>query len=76
MTELASALPEETLKILNDKPELAGDSMVWLTAVRREWLAGRYVSVTWDMEEFLGRKQNIVEGDLLKIRLDVGVDRG
>lgn len=72
---MASAMPEHIVKILKDTPELAGDAMVWLTAVRREWLAGRYVSVTWDMEELEGRRERIVEGDLLKVRLDVGVDR-
>lgn len=74
MTELASGMPEAMHQILTDTPELAGDTMVWLTAERREWLAGRYVSVTWDAEELLQKKQKIVDGDLLKVRMDVGLE--
>lgn len=33
------------------------------------WLAGRYVSCTWDMEEFLGKREEVLGGDLLKVRL-------
>ncbi|KAK6437559.1 hypothetical protein LTR95_006243 [Oleoguttula sp. CCFEE 5521] len=73
-TELSSGLPECYHHVLVDKPELAADSFVWLTAKRREWLAGRYVSVTWDMEEFEGMRGKVEEGDLLKVRLDVGRD--
>lgn len=71
MTELAKAMPKETHGILTDTPELAGDSTVWLTAVRREWLAGRYVSVNWDMEEFEKEKERVEKGDLLKFKLSV-----
>ena len=53
----------------NDKPELSADTLVYLTRERREWLAGRYVSVAWDMEEFLGRKDDIVARNLLKVRM-------
>ena len=55
--------------LLTDTPELAGDVMVWLTQTRREWLAGRYVSVTWDMPEFVSKQKEIVDGDLLKMRM-------
>ena len=54
---------------LNDTPELAADTMVFLTQEKREWLAGRYVSCTWDMPELLAKKSEIVEGDKLKMRL-------
>ncbi|GAB7359389.1 hypothetical protein MBLNU230_g6040t1 [Neophaeotheca triangularis] len=74
LTDLAKASPEEYQHLWIDKPELAGDSTVWLTAVRREWLAGRYVDVTWDMAELEGKREKIVEGDLLKVRLAVGFD--
>ena len=74
MTDLASKMPEQMHSKLNDTPELAGDAMVWLTAERRDWLAGRYVSVTWDMQEFLEKKQKIADGNLLKVRLDVGIE--
>ena len=57
--------------VLIDQPELAGDTIAFLTREKREWLAGRYVDVTWDMEEFLGKREEIVERDLLKVRMAV-----
>ncbi len=73
-TERALGMPEAMHELLGDTPELAGDSMVWLTAEKRDWLAGRYVNVEWDMKEFLEKKDKIVRGDLLKVRLDVGLE--
>ncbi|KAL1588430.1 hypothetical protein WHR41_03082 [Cladosporium halotolerans] len=72
MTELASGMPKEAHGLLIDQPALAADTFVWLTAQRRDWLAGRYISSTWDMKELEGMKQDIIKGDLLKVRLDVG----
>lgn len=68
-TELAKGMPKDTHGILVDKPELAADTVSWLTQERREWVAGRYVSVCWDMAEFVAKKDEIVEGDKLKMRL-------
>lgn len=73
MTELASALPKEAHYMLEDQPELAADSVVWLTGTRREWLRARYVSVTWDMKELEGKKEEIEKGDLLKVRMAVAM---
>lgn len=61
---------EPTL-VLGDKPELTGDTIAFLTQKRREWLAGRYISCNWNMEEFLGREEEIAKGDKLKLRLAV-----
>ena len=55
--------------VLSDKPEIAGDTICFLTAKRQEWLAGRYISCTWDMEEFFAKKNEIIERDLLKYKL-------
>jgi NAD(P)-dependent dehydrogenase (short-subunit alcohol dehydrogenase family) len=74
MTELSSGMPEASHHLLQDKPALAADTFVWLTAERREWLAARYISCTWDMKEFGDMKEKIEKGDLLKVRLDVGTD--
>jgi NAD(P)-dependent dehydrogenase (short-subunit alcohol dehydrogenase family) len=74
MTELSSGMPEASHHLLQDKPALAADTFVWLTAERRDWLAGRYISCTWDMKEFSDMKEKIQKGDLLKVRLDVGTD--
>ena len=73
-TELALNMPEEMHGMLVDKPELAADMMVWLTAERREWLAGRYIAVNWDVDELLEKKEKIVNEDLLKVRLAVGLE--
>lgn len=55
--------------VLIDKPALAGDTLVSLTSQKREWLAGRYVSVTWDMPEFYSRADEIVKEDKLVMRM-------
>jgi len=55
--------------VIIDKAELAGDTIPFLTTMRRDWLAGRYISVNWDMQEFLGREDEIVKGDKLKMRM-------
>jgi hypothetical protein len=33
------------------------------------WLNGRLVSATWDAEELLKKKDDVLEGDLLKIEV-------
>jgi hypothetical protein len=45
--------------------------MTWLTAERRDWLSGRYVSVSWDVEDLEAMKDEIVSGDKLKMRMVV-----
>ena len=42
-----------------------------MTAEPRTWLAGRYVSATWDVEKLEGLKEEIVSGDKLKMKLVV-----
>ncbi|PVH74279.1 NAD(P)-binding protein [Cadophora sp. DSE1049] len=69
MTKLAEAMPKETHAGLSDKPALAGDTITFLAEGRRQWLNARYVSAQWDMEEFLGKKDDIVAGDKLKMRM-------
>ena len=54
-----------------ETPELAADTVVFLTREKREWLGGRYINVTWDMPQLIEKKDLIVEGDKLKIKLDV-----
>jgi len=52
-TQLAKGMPETMHGVLNDTAELAGDCIVWLTAERRDWSKGRYISCNWGMKEFL-----------------------
>jgi len=70
-TDLGLNLPKTMHSILVDKPEVAGDTIVFLTQEKRDWLAGRYIDCTWDMEEFLAKEQEIVHGDKLKMRMVV-----
>lgn len=71
MTELALRMPKHTHSLLEDVPELCADTIVWLTGQRKDWLAGRYVSVNWDMEEFERMREKVVKEDLLKVKVIV-----
>lgn len=71
LTDMGSTLPEPFHKALIDTPELAANTTVWLSKDRKEWLAGRMVVVTWDVNELEAKKEEIVKGDKLKVRLVV-----
>ncbi|KAL2809831.1 hypothetical protein BJX63DRAFT_403911 [Aspergillus granulosus] len=62
-------LPGMVRDAFPDRPDMAGDTIAWLAAERREWLGGRYVSCPWDMEELIKKKDEIVEKDQLKMRM-------
>ena len=47
-TDMGDSLLESLRANLTDTPQLCGDTLVWLTNERREWLAGRYISVQWE----------------------------
>ena len=64
-------MPRDMWHILVDTPGVAAHTVLWLTKERREWLAGRYISCQWDVEALLASKQEIVDGDKLKVRLIV-----
>ncbi|OCT46786.1 NADP(+)-dependent dehydrogenase [Cladophialophora carrionii] len=70
-TDVASVMPEWMHHVLTAEADLPADTLVWLTRERREWLAGRYVNAPWDMQELESRKDEIVEKDLLKLKLIV-----
>lgn len=70
-TELALQMPESMHARLIDEPELAADTMVWLCKEKRDWLSGRYLPATWNLEEVEARKKEIVEKDLLKFRMTI-----
>ncbi|KAI1476823.1 hypothetical protein K445DRAFT_312550 [Daldinia sp. EC12] len=72
-TELASNLPEEMQYVLVDELALPADTLAWLTADKRPWLSGRFISVKWDMRELEAKKDEIVKDDLLKFRLITSV---
>ncbi|CAO1601214.1 hypothetical protein XANCAGTX0491_004881 [Xanthoria calcicola] len=69
-TKLTRGMPDSMVEaICIDTPELAGDTIAWLTSQRKDWLAGRYVSCNWDMTEVFARRDEIVEKDLLKLKM-------
>ncbi|POS70811.1 hypothetical protein DHEL01_v210797 [Diaporthe helianthi] len=63
-------LPDSLRDKFPHRADMPGDTIAWLAAERREWLGGRYVSCHWDMEELMGKKDEIVEGDKLKLKMD------
>lgn len=68
-TKITEGVSETVRNKLPDRPNIAGDTIAWLAAERRDWLGGRYVSCPWDMEELLSRKDELVEGDKLKLKM-------
>ncbi|UPK93741.1 hypothetical protein LCI18_004676 [Fusarium solani-melongenae] len=68
-TKITEGAPEIVRDALPDRPDIAGDTIAWLAAERREWLGGRYVSCPWDMEELMEKKDDIIEKDKLKLRM-------
>ncbi|KAM0323753.1 hypothetical protein ACHAQA_008690 [Verticillium albo-atrum] len=59
----------EVAEFFTDTPELAGDSLVYLTSEKRDWLSGRYVDLTWDLPDLVERKDSIIAEDKLKVQL-------
>lgn len=56
-----------------DTPELVGGIGVWLAGwegADRSFLSGRFVASNWDVEDLLGRKDEILGKDLLKMDLN------
>ncbi|KAF7887337.1 hypothetical protein EAF00_009631 [Botryotinia globosa] len=68
-TKITETAPEEVRNRFPDRLEIAGNTIAWLAADRKEWLGGRYVSCPWDMEELMKKKDEIIEKDLLKMRM-------
>lgn len=60
-----------------DTAELVGGVAVWLSTGDRKFLSGRFITVNWDVEELVARKEEIVKGGKLKLNLvgDFGEDQ-
>ncbi|KAL3461907.1 hypothetical protein BJX64DRAFT_288863 [Aspergillus heterothallicus] len=63
-------LPEHHRPIFIETPELAGDSIAYLTSEKRSWLGGRYLNLTWDLPELLKREDEIVAQDKFRNKFD------
>ncbi|EKM53734.1 uncharacterized protein PHACADRAFT_211397 [Phanerochaete carnosa HHB-10118-sp] len=72
-SDMSLSMPEDILAqgVLVDTPELAAHTIVWLVRERRDWLAGRFVDARWDVEALVAKRQEIVGGDKLKVRMVV-----
>ena len=68
-TEMGLKLPDALHSNLIDTLEVAAHTTLWLVKERREWLAGRYIICQWDVDALLAKKQEIVDGDKLKVRM-------
>ncbi|KAF2415374.1 NAD(P)-binding protein [Tothia fuscella] len=68
-TEITRNEPEELRDKLPHRPDIAGDTIAWLAAERKEWLGGRYVNCPWDMEELMKKNKEIVHEDKFKMRM-------
>lgn len=70
-SDFPAGFPEMFKQGCNDEPDLCGAFCLWLVMDRREWLSGRYLAANWDVKELERRKEEIVEKDLLKMRMSV-----
>ncbi|VDC07615.1 unnamed protein product [Peniophora sp. CBMAI 1063] len=52
-----------------DTVELPAATFLWLTARNAEFLSGRYVQATWDLNEVVAKKEEIVRDNLLVTKL-------
>jgi len=74
-TELAQNLPKFMLDNWrdngHDSPDLSGGFTAWLLTPEADFLRGRYASATWDVDELVAKKQDILDKDLLKCRVEM-----
>ncbi|CCM01530.1 uncharacterized protein FIBRA_03586 [Fibroporia radiculosa] len=70
-TGMNADIAEDLKPFLIDTPEIAAHTIVWLAREPKAWLSGRYISCQWDVEELEAKKQEIVDGDKLKVRMAI-----
>ncbi|KAI1612564.1 putative oxidoreductase ucpA [Exophiala viscosa] len=70
-TGIAKDLGPMVQAAMTDTAELCAGFAVWLTKGQRTWLNGRYVAATWDVDELEDKKDAILDGDKLKMRMVV-----
>ncbi|ETI29036.1 hypothetical protein G647_01489 [Cladophialophora carrionii CBS 160.54] len=66
MTRLAT---DDFAPFALDKPTLPGGFAVWLLSPKAKFLNGRYVHANWDVEEMMQREKEIVDKNLLRVKL-------
>lgn len=70
-TTCPPGFPEEFKAFSIDNPGLCGAFLIWLVKEKRQWLSGRYLSSNWDPIELERKRDEIVNGDKLKMRMVV-----
>lgn len=70
-SELTAVTPEPFQAYLLDSPDLCGAFCTWLSRAggERAWLCGRLVNAKYDVSELEARKDEVVEKDLLKLKI-------
>ncbi|GJE98180.1 SDR family oxidoreductase [Phanerochaete sordida] len=73
LTDMGARMPPEIVNapIWHDKPALPAHTLLWLVNERREWLSGRYLDCRWDVEALLAKKQEVIDGEMLKFKMIV-----
>ncbi|KAH8884082.1 putative short-chain type dehydrogenase [Thozetella sp. PMI_491] len=71
MLTSAGEVPAALMVAFTETEDLPADTVAYLSAEKRTWLAGRYVNCTWDIPELDAQKDNIVEEDKLKVKLAI-----
>lgn len=66
MTDLTT---EVLTPFSKDTHELAGGAAVWLASEGAKFMNGRYLSASWDVNEIIAKKEDIISRDLLKVRI-------
>ncbi|KAF2621488.1 hypothetical protein BU25DRAFT_463710 [Macroventuria anomochaeta] len=59
-----------------DTPELVGGVGVWLAGWEGEdigFLSGRFISANWDVDDLVAKKEDIVQGELLKMHINANL---
>ncbi|TVY89799.1 Short chain dehydrogenase [Lachnellula willkommii] len=70
LTEMSARI-EAIRPSLTDTPDLCAGFVVWFTKGQRSWLCGRYLSSAWDVDELEAKRDEIVQGEKLKMRMVV-----
>jgi NAD(P)-dependent dehydrogenase (short-subunit alcohol dehydrogenase family) len=71
-TGMGQTAPQQFAAGLVDTEDLAAATAVWLSGEEAGFLGGRFVYANWNMEALVGMKEDIVERDLLKARMECG----
>ncbi|KAF2489336.1 NAD(P)-binding protein [Lophium mytilinum] len=67
----SEAVPTDLQKFLQHDASLSAWFLVWLTKEKRDWLSGRWLASTWDVEGLEAQKEDIVKEDKFKFRMVV-----